>query len=176
MDGVRYVKAPLKIFFQEGDKENKSFKREYDELSQVDDDSVGQWLKLAKARGETRESDQILMTLLVELHRKVDYLTSITRDEDAKLLQLKHHAKIESIGYGYFRFEDDTIEDSLFYYGRIEVPVFPKREMPVFFKALNSKEAQIVLMHEQDEKDWGSYLVARERIMIREMKGRENDD
>jgi len=39
-----------------------------------------------------------------------------------------------------------------------------------FFKAVSPSLAQIVRMHERDEKEWAAYLTARERILIREAK------
>ena len=52
------------------------------------------------------------------------------------------------------------------------MPVFPKREMPVFIKAISSNIGQILLMHDKDLKDWNSYVASRERVMIRELKAK----
>ncbi len=51
---MRYINAPLKIVF-DIENSSKEFKREYDSLSSTDDDSIGEWLRLAKARGNTEE-------------------------------------------------------------------------------------------------------------------------
>jgi hypothetical protein len=34
--------------------------------------------------------------------------------------------------------------------------------------------AEVYLMHEKDTKDWSAYVVARGRVIIREMKKRKN--
>ncbi len=170
MENIRFVPAPLKINFSIIGEDDEKFKREFDKLVSSDEDSVGQWLKLAKARGETSESDQVLLNLIVELHRKMDELTAYIKDEKPTYLDLEFERDVESIGFEHFKLVDGGLELGLRYYGRILMPVFPKREFPIFFKALSSDIAEIVLMHEPDVKDWSSYMSARERIMIREAK------
>ncbi len=53
------------------------------------------------------------------------------------------------------------------------MPTFPKREMPLFFRAIDKNIAEILLLHEQDEKDWNAYMVARERVMIRQRRAKK---
>ncbi|NPA82003.1 MAG: hypothetical protein GXO31_05295 [Epsilonproteobacteria bacterium] len=170
---IRLVKAPLKIAFSRADKDRyKLFKREFDKLSEYDEDPVGQWLKMAKARGETKESDQVLLTLIVELHRKVDEITKILKNEEIEFLKLDTESMIEEIGFEHFKIEDDLLEEGLQYYGRIPMPIFPKREVAVFFTAVSENIAKIDLMHERDRVDWDAYVAARERVMIRERKAK----
>ena len=170
MQNIRYINAPLNLIFEENLSED--FKREYDLLSGSDDDSVGEWLRLAKARGETSESDQVLLTLVLELHRKIDSLTAHIKGEEKKLLELANKAEIEGIGYEHFKLSNELFEVDKEYYGRLDMPFFPKREVPVFFRAISKKEAKIEMLHERDEKDWNAYVVARERVMIREMRAK----
>jgi hypothetical protein len=170
MSDIRFVTAPLKIHFEKICGEESIYKKEYDRLSSNEEDSVGQWLKLAKARGETYESDQVLLKLIVELHRKVDELSSIIKDEKPTYLDLDEEKNIEAVGFGHFLLEENCLEFEVKYYGRILMPFFPKREVPIFFKAIKENTAEIVLMHDQDEKDWSAYMSSRERAMIREAK------
>ncbi len=171
MENIRYVNAPLNIVFNVDDDEK--YKKEFDILGLSDEDAVGEWLKLAKARGETSESDQVLLTLLIELHRKIDNLNAYVRGERIEYLELGESSHIQAIGYEHFKLESELLQEDILYYGRIEMPVFPKREVPVFFKAISKSEAVISLLHERDEKDWNSYLVARERAIIREMRAQK---
>jgi len=136
-------------------------------LSESDDDPISQWLKLAKARGETAESDQVLLKLVVELHRKIDALEAYLKNET---LSLTYAAEIESIGFEHFKLKESLLQEGKLYYGRIAMPVHPKRDIGVFFKALDSQLAEIVRMHERDEKEWAAYMTARERILIRELR------
>jgi hypothetical protein len=144
--------------------------REFEKLSQNEEDPVGQWLKLAKARGETSESDGVLMTLLVELYRKVDALSAYVRNEIPERLELGNLGRIEAIGFEHIQLENDGFEPSVKYYARVTMPVFPKRDIPLFIEAQTPKLAQIQRMHDSDQKDWDAYMMARERIIIRQQK------
>ena len=170
---IRYINAPLKMVFDK-DNDAKEYKREYDSLASSDDDSVGEWLRLAKSRGSTEDSDQVLLTLVVELHRKIDEMNAFMRGEQAELLELTSKGDIEAVNYEYFKLTKEVFQEGISYYGRIEMPFFPKREMPVYFKSISKNEAKIVLVHERDEKDWNAYIVARERVMIREMRAKKD--
>jgi hypothetical protein len=168
---IRFVPAVLDLSIELLDSSNgEMFKKEYRMLGDFEEDAVGQWLKLAKARGETQESDEVLMRLLVELHKKVDMLTDLVKNEEKKLLDLAIDAKICEIGFEYIKIEEDIMDIGKEYYCRVHMPVFPARQMPMFLKSTASNIAEIVLIHERDQKDWNSYVTSRERIMIREMK------
>ncbi len=167
---VRLVTAPLEIVFDDAEKNRDEFEREYQRLSETDEDPIGQWLKIAKARGETKETDPVLLNLLIELHRKVDQLTQIVKKVEPKRLPLSHNGHIDSIGFEYFKLSKPLLEKGRRYYGRIEMPVFPRRDVAVWFDAVDPQLAKIVRMHARDQKEWDSYVTARERIMIREMK------
>ncbi len=166
---MRLVDAPLDVDFCEF-KGQEELKREFSMLSESDDDPVGQWLKLARARGETSESDQVLLTLLVELHRKVDDLSAYVKNEKTEYVALEKKAKIQSIGFDNFYVKQATFKKGEEYYGRIAMPVFPRRDIPLFFVALDENTVEIKKLHERDRKDWNSYFTARERVMIRELK------
>ncbi len=169
-NSIRFVVAPLVIEFEEAKNNYDVFKREYDSLSEYEEDPIGQWLKLSKAKGETKESDQVLLTLMIELHRKIDALTMLIKNEEKEYVKLTHIGKIDAIGYDHFRFENKILKIDTEYYARISMPVFPKREISLFFKAIDENIAEITLMHQKDNKDWSAYMVARERVMIRELK------
>lgn len=171
MSEPRLVKAPISLVYDVANEE--SHEREYHSLSEADDDAIGQWLKLAKAKGETSESDPIALKLLVELHRKVDKLERLIKNEKPSRVGLSSSAQIESIGFGFFRLETQELEPSTRYYGRITMPTYPQREIGVFFTAVDRALAKIEKIHERDEKEWGAYVTARERVMIRELKGNE---
>lgn len=167
---VRLVPAPISIHFSKADVDPESFDREYHQLSESDDDPINQWLKLAKARGETSESDPVVLQLLVELHRKVDALEMLIKNEKPKRISLQTEAEIEAIGFEYLKLKDPILQEGVEYYGRVEMPVHPKRDVAIYFKAVDNSLAEIVRIHERDEKEWGAYLTARERVLIREAK------
>lgn len=172
MENIRYVNAYFGIVFSKN--EDEKYKKEFDILGLSDEDAVGEWLKLAKARGETSESDQVVLTLLIELHRKIDSLSAYVKGEKQEYLELAFETNVDGIGYEYFRTENALFEEGLEYYGRVKMPIFPRREIPLFFKAVSEKEAKLSFLHERDEKDWNAYLVGRERAMIRELKANKD--
>lgn len=166
----RLINAPLEICFDVFNNDEMIL-REFEMLSESDDDPVGQWLKLAKARGETSDSDQVLLTLIVELHRKVDMLSDYIKNEQTKYISLTCKEQINSIGYENFLLNQNALQIGCEYYGRILMPVFPKRQVPIFFKAQSENLAKITKLHQRDLKDWNAYVAARERVMIRQMRG-----
>jgi hypothetical protein len=169
-DSVRLVSAPISLVYDMSDVNEEGFEREYNTLSESDDDPISQWLKLARAKGETSNSDQVLLNLVVELHRKIDSLEKFLKNEKPNRVSLVNSSMIESIGFGYFKLKNDDLQEAKEYYGRIDMPVHPRRDIAVFFKAESSNLCKIIRMHERDEKEWNSYVVARERVMIREMR------
>ena len=174
MSEPRLVPAPISIQFSQVDIDKDAYEREYQQLSESDDDPISQWLKLAKARGETAESDPVLLKLIVELHRKIDALEMFLKNETPKRISLTCEAEIESIGFEHFKLKEPLLEEGQTYYGRIDMPVHPRRDIGIFFQALSSTLAQITKMHERDEKEWAAYMTARERILIREMREKKS--
>ncbi len=169
---VRLVKAPISLVFSEVDVNEELYLREYSQLSESDEDPISQWLKLAKGRGETSDTDPVLLNLVVELHRKIDSLEMLIKNEVPKRLSLINEVEIESIGFEHFKLSKNILENDKIYYGRVEMPVHPKRDIPIFFKAIDGSLAEITKIHDRDEKEWGSYLTARERVLIREAKAK----
>lgn len=168
---VRLIPAPISLSFSKlSDEKLEEYSREFQQLSDIDEDPISQWLKLAKARGETRDTDDVLLNLMVELHRKVDQLEMTIKGEKPKRVDLSTDADIDSIGHDHFHIKDSVLETDAEYYGRIEMPIHPKRDVAVYFKALDRSLAEITKIHERDAKEWSSYLAARERVLIREAK------
>jgi hypothetical protein len=171
----RLIKAPIEVAFDFFHANQKVYEREYHQLTEADNDPVGQWIKLAKAKGETSDTDDIVLKLLVELHRKVDDLTRLVKEEESHRIKLPFHAQIDSIGFEHIKFIKPILEVDAVYYGRITMPIFPQREVAVLFKAQDKNLAKIVKIHSTDEKEWAAYVTARERVMIREQKANDDD-
>ncbi len=167
---VRLVKAPISIVFSEASLDDEDFQREFQQLNDNDENPINQWLKQAKARGDTSDTDPVLLNLVIELHRKIDALEQFLKNEEPNRISLIDEAEIESIGFEHFKLSSEVLEEGELYYGRVEMPVHPKRDVAIFFTAVDRSLAQITKIHEQDEKEWGAYLTARERILIREAR------
>ncbi len=171
---VRLVPAPISLIYSKVSDNAEAFEKEYQQLSGLDEDPISQWLKLAKARGETAETDDVLLNLLVELHRKIDNLEMILKNEKQKRISLSNESEIESIGHDHFKLVSPELEIGENYYARVAMPVHPKRDVAVYFKAIDTSLAEITKIHERDSKEWSSYLTARERILIREAKEKKS--
>lgn len=170
---MRLVPANLDIVFEEvGDRESE-FLAEFNRLNVNEEDPLGAWFKRAKARGDTKESDQVLLTLVMELHRKFDELNALVRNETTTKLELKNGCALESIGFDGLGIREDLLSVGEIYYARISMPVFPKRDIGLFFEAVTQKTGKIIKMHENDESDFNGYVTSRERIMIRELRGKD---
>lgn len=171
----RLVPAPISVLFSEASSQRDLFEREYQQLSDSDENPINQWLKLAKGRGETSETDPVLLNLIVELHNKIDALEMFLKNEEPKRVSLTVEAHIDSIGFEHFNLSEELLQEGMEYYGRVEMPVHPKRDVALFFVAESKTLAKITKIHDQDEREWGAYLTARERILIREARERKND-
>ncbi|MDQ1264529.1 MAG: hypothetical protein QG559_1530 [Campylobacterota bacterium] len=168
---IRLVQAPIGIAFSKVEEGNReAFLREFAQLSESDEDPINQWLKLARAKGETSDTDPILLNLMVELYKKVDALERFLKNEEPKRLSLTNEAAVESIGFEHFKLAKEVLMEGVEYYGRVEMPVHPKRDIAIFFVAVDASLAQITKIHERDEKEWSAYLTARERVLIRQAK------
>ena len=170
MSRPRLVPAPISIVFSEIQENKEEFLREFHKLSESDENPINQWLKTAKARGETADTDPVLLQLIVELHNKIDALEMFLKDEKPVRLSLLNSAEIDSIGFEHFNLAKNVLVQNREYYGRIEMPVHPKRDVGVFFTAQSESLARTTKIHERDEKEWASYMTARERVLIREAK------
>ena len=167
---MRLVPANLDIVFEEIGERGSEFLREFDKLSGNEDDPLGAWMKRAKAKGDTKESDQVILTLLVELHRKFDELNAYIKNEKFIKLELAQSSVLDGINFENFRIKEAKFKEGVGYYVRIFMPIFPKRDVAIFFEALDERTAKITRINESDESDYNGYVTARERAMIRELK------
>ena len=168
---TKLVQTHIEIEFAICDEEQKKlFKKEFDLLGESDQDPLQRWLKLAKAKGETKDSDNVLLHLMIEVHRKLDRIEKRLNNEKESLLNLPYQGEILGLGHQHFELKDVGVEARSFY-GRITMPIFPKRKVPLFFTHEENHLYKIELMHDKDTKDYDSYIIARERALIREMKG-----
>lgn len=175
MENIRLVPAFLKIAYEPSALDNMTFMQEYYALLQMNDDPLALWLKSSKIRKEAESSDQVLLTLLIELHRKMDQLIHASTSDKPLHIPLATQANLKAIGHGAIAFQDAVLSPDENYYARIDMPTFPKRQIPIFFEAQSESLGKIVMMHEDDENDWNTYMMACERMMIRQMKGKQSE-
>lgn len=171
---MRIISAPLKIDFGKVQNETNEalFKAEFDRLSENNDDPISAWIRNIRSRGRVIDENEPILQLLIELHRKIDSLSAQINNESKSYLALESNAILDSIGHNILIFSDDLLEVDVKYYARLDIAVFPTRKIPLFFNAIDSKTAEICLMHSRDEVDFDGYIAARERSIIRENKAK----
>lgn len=169
MNEVHLVEAILEIEFDAAQANASEFEREYEVLGE--DDAIGQWLRAAKAKGETSESDPVVLHLIVELYRKLDRLEQIMTNSMPSHCALKHKGTIGRIGFEHFEISEPLLTEGERYYGRIVLPLQNRRVVPLYFEALSTTLAKMTQIHPSDEKEWDSYMMSRERKKIRKLKG-----
>lgn len=171
MNDVHLVEAPLEVEFDFANLNPHDYEREYSTLGEGEDDAIGQWLRVAKAKGETSESDPVVLHLIVELYRKIDRLEQIITNNVPKNFPLNHKGPVARIGFEYFEVREPLLKEGEHYYGRIVLPLHNRKEIPLYFVAQSPTLAKIVRIHSRDEKEWSAYTMSRERLMIRQLKG-----
>jgi hypothetical protein len=173
MNDIWLVEAPLTIDFEDTNDREREFERDFGTRSETDDDAIGQWLRSAKAKGDTSDSDPVVLHMIVELYRKMDRLEHLILGNAPTRIGLADHGEIDKIGLEYFELSEALLETSKNYYGRLDLPIHPRREISLYFEAITPTLGKIIRMHSGDESEWGVYMRARERIMIRQLKGNE---
>ncbi|MCX6052705.1 MAG: hypothetical protein NTZ60_09360 [Campylobacterales bacterium] len=166
----RLVPIHINISFSEAAKDEKAHEQEYHKLNEADSSIVNQWVKHARSKGDATEIELVVLNLLVELHNKVDALEMLLKHETPNRIALDGQTSIDAIGFEHFSVNEPVLTVGTEYYGRVEMPFHPKRDVGVFFEALSPTLAHITKTHERDEKEWGAFLTARERVLIREAK------
>jgi len=136
---MRLVPANLDIVFEEALGRESEFLREFDKLSGNEDDPLGAWIKRAKAKGDTKESDQVILTLLVELHRKFDELNAYIKNEKFVKLELAQSSVLDGINFENFRIKEAKFKEGARYYGRIFMPIFREGGGGYFFRKKKKK-------------------------------------
>jgi hypothetical protein len=164
------IYAPITLLFDFEDKDRESFRREYDLAEQSEDDPIGHWLKVAKAKGDARDTDKLLLQLIMELHRKVDQLSEELKGKAKQMLTLSFEEAVDSINYTHLRLKEQAVELDRIYYGRIIMPTFPRREIPIYAQGVDGMTVEIKLMHDRDRADWDAYVASRERSAIRQAR------
>jgi hypothetical protein len=173
MKDVHLVEAVLEVEFDTAEANAVEFEREYEVFGDGDDDAIGQWLRVAKAKGETSESDPVVLHLIVELYRKLDRLEQIVTNTAPRHFPLNHKGMARRIGFEHFELSEPLLDEGTRYYGRIVLPIQNRKIVPIYFEALSKTLAKIVRIHSPDEKEWDAYMMSRERKKIRQLKGNE---
>lgn len=173
MSNIRLVPAVLDLAYEEVGESVQKFEREFNVISESEENSITQGIKHVKMRGESDETNLLMLNILSELYRKIDKIEQLLMHGNSKRLSLACEGYIESIGLEHFKLTEDILEVGKHYYGRLELTTFPKREIAFYFEGIEPAVAKIEKIHVRDKEAWGYFMTACERIMIRQMKGNE---
>ncbi|WP_086253127.1 hypothetical protein [Campylobacter sp. P091] len=135
--------------------------------------NIDEWLSIEMARGEGENSDPLTIKLLVELYKKVEELSNIIKNQHTPPKPLKFCLVTSKIGYEGFEFDTDCLEIGTSYFARVNLPLFIKREVMVYFKAITPKCAKILKISRGNEREWNAFVAESERLEIRKVKNSE---
>ncbi|MDY3113174.1 MAG: hypothetical protein SOW25_02475, partial [Helicobacter sp.] len=145
----RLIDTSLKIEYSFVKDNAESFAQEFNKLTQSDEDPIGEWLRITKAKKGNLDSDNaVILELLVEVYRKIESLERRISGDIKDYTPLRESAEIRTIGHGCFAINKNLLENML-YYGRILLPTFPARVVPVYF-TYSSNLAWIDRIHARD--------------------------
>lgn len=162
------VPVSLEISFDLYDINSDAFEIEYNSITQEMQEPLAQLLRSAKSKAETMQGDALVINLLLELHKKVDFIESQLTKDNPKLLQLTYDDRyIKSIGFEHFELKDALLQSGKNYYARIKLPLYPKKQIALFFEAIDDSLAKITRIDQKDESEWSGFVTLKERESIR---------
>lgn len=173
MSDIRLVQATIDLSYEVVEDNGEKFEREFNQIGETEENSITQGIKHAKVRGELDDTNTLMLNIMAELYRKMEKIEQLLTNGKVNRLELSMKGLIEGIGLDHFKLSSDQLESGKHYYGRLEIATFPKREIALYFEAVNPSLAQIEKIHVRDKEAWGYYMTACERVMIRQMKGLE---
>ena len=135
--------------------------------------NIDEWLSIEMVRGEGENSDPLTIKLLVELYKKVEELSNIIKNQHTPPKPLKFCLDTSKIGYEGFEFDKDSLEVGTSYFARVNLPLFIKREVMVYFKAITPNCAKILKISRGNEREWNAFVAESERLEIRKVKNSE---
>lgn len=172
----RLIQTLLNIEYEEAHNNTEAFAEEFNKLTQSDEDPIGEWLRLTRAKKGNLEPDNVvILELLVEIYRKIESLEARISGEKKDYVALANKDNISTIGHSCFALKESKLIENTLYYGRIELPTFPTRIVPVYF-VYHSRLAWIERIHGRDEAEWDGYVASKERALIRSIKNSKREE
>jgi hypothetical protein len=161
---MKFVRIAASISFEEVGDRATEFEREFESFSETDSNPVDDFIQKMKAREGKNAPDVMTITLIAELHKKVDDLTRLVKGETKELLRLQNNQILDFAWFDTIKLSE--LKTGTLYYARISMPLFRPRDIPFFFKAADSETAVITEMWPKDKNDFDGYLVSKDREEI----------
>lgn len=158
---MKFVRVAVNIVFEEATDRKDEFEREFESFSATDSNPVDDFIQKMKAKEGKAAPDMITITLLSELHKKIDELTKIIKGEKRSLLTLANARVLDFAWFDTIKL--DGLKPGLIYYARVDMPLFRPRVIPFFFEAIDEEIGKITTMWPDDKADFDSYLASKDR-------------
>ncbi len=169
MSSIDFVETKIAFDFEQIGDNNESFLDEFYLLQQRD--SITRHIKNPKLLSEATEGEMIIIELLGEIFNRLDKLESIMTQAPSDLIELSGNTQIVAITHEYFELADARLKEGTSYYGRFEMPIYPRKTIGLFFVAESDKIAKINRIHSDDEASFSSFVMSLVRAKIRRIKG-----
>lgn len=161
---MREIRISANIEFEEVGAREDEFLREFDTFSETNSNPIDDMIQKMKAKEGKNAPEDMTIFLLSELHKKIDELTRLVKGSETSYVELKSKVAID------FAWFDHLVIDGLkmgeTYYARLEIPLFRPRPIPMFFRATDGGNAEIVKIWTRDRQEFDSYLASKEREEI----------
>lgn len=162
--GSRIVESKIGLSILEVSEIGGDSLKEFNQLNQKEEAGIDKWLKLAK--GREYDGDEVILELVAEVYKKLERIEEHLFAHRSNLLPLTQNVQTCCIGHEALCFDQALCEGKI-YYARMDLPVFPNKLIPFYFKMLTPHIAQIVKMGDLHTRSYDSYVVECERIGIR---------
>lgn len=161
----RLIDASLQIEFEEN--EEGKFDSEFG----ISGNDIDEWVSFQKAKNSSDFTDPLTLKLIVGLYKKLDEIEKILLKSEE--LHLKYDKNISKIGYEGFKFKDKCLIKGQKYFGKLTLPFYVKKVVPIVFEAIDDETAKIDKILAKDEKEWSHFVAQSELLGIR--KAKENE-
>ncbi len=161
---MKLVRIAAKISFEEIGRRLEEFEREFETFSETNSNPVDDAIQKLKAREGKNAPDEMTIMLLAELHKKIDELTKIVKGEVREFVPLQNNTVLDFAWFETIRIEG--IEPGEKYYGRVDIPLFRQRLIPIFFEGVEPGIAKITKIWPKDKVDFDGYLASKDREEI----------
>lgn len=157
---------PYQIFVEFQIDNNGEFELEFNSKRA----DIQEWLIHEKAHGEAENSDPLVLKLLVELHKKIDELSDIINSKNEPIVKLANNQVTSEISFDGFKFSHHCLNKNEIYFARLKVPDSFKKNILVYFKAIDEMTAKIERISLNDERQWSSFVAQSQMMQIRKQK------
>lgn len=167
MSDFRLVSAQLFVEFEPYD---ERFEAEFSSSH----NGLDEWLSLLKAKESGENTDPLTLKLLTEILRKLENIENMLSKQD-EARHLANTKTASKIGYEGFCFDEDCLKSGGLYFASVRIEGFVRKNIKLFFRALDGRLAKIERISKFDEKEWAQNVARCEMSQIRQNKRKKDE-